>query len=70
MSPSQLHSDNKEKMITLTNEEILFQIKKVVDEWDKKWFEDTGGNPVLEERRMWMWEECVNDIRNFLKEVE
>lgn len=57
-------------MIAMTNEEILLHIKKIVDEWDRRFEEETGGYPVLEERRMWMWEECVKEIRPLLDEMQ
>jgi len=57
-------------MIVMTEEEVLLHIKKVVDKWDQRFAEETQGNMVLEDRRVWMWEECVNEIRSFLKEVQ
>ena len=57
-------------MIAMTNEEILFHIKKIVDKWDRRFEEETGGFPVLEERRIWMWEECVKEIRPLLDEMQ
>jgi len=57
-------------VITLTSEEVLLHIKKIVDQWDKRFFEETQGNMILEDRRVWMWEECVNDIRKLIKEIK
>ena len=57
-------------MITMTEEETLIQIKKIVDRWDRRFAEETQGNMILEDRRMWMWEECTNEIRALLKEAE
>lgn len=53
----------------MTHEEALLHIKKVLDKWDNRFAEETHGNPILEERRIWMWEECVNEIRPFLDEA-
>ena len=57
-------------LATLTNEEILLHIKKIVDKWDKKFAQETQGNMILEDRRIWMWEECTNEIRTLLEEVK
>lgn len=57
-------------MITMTNEEILLHVKKIVDKWVRDFEEETQGNMILEDRRMWMWEECVKEIRPLLDEVK
>ena len=58
-------------MITMTEEEVLLHIKKIVDSWDKQFAEETQGNPVLEMRRdQWMWKECIDEIRPLLKEIK
>jgi hypothetical protein len=58
-------------MIVMTNEEVLLHIKKIVDKWDQKFAEETQGNMVLEMRRdMWMWKECIDEIRPLLKEIK
>ena len=56
-------------MITMTEEEVLLHIKKTVSKWDERFAEETQGNMILEDRRMWMWEECINEIRTLLKEA-
>jgi hypothetical protein len=57
-------------MITMTEEEVLLHIKKTVDKWDERFAEETQGNMILEDRRMWMWEECMKEVRILLAEIK
>lgn len=68
-------------MIAMTEEEVLLHVKKIVDYWDKRFAEEVLAAEDFERRHpvvarsganshSWMWKECIDEIRPFLKEIK